>query len=183
MANEYDVICRNASVLAFHLWPTIFVDISGSKIFATAFHHVPPPLHPCGPSRKIYEFFISSACAKAEALHLVNLATKREHCRWKWQQLAVFRSSAEGKKIKHLSKKLGGHQHRTAPAGQILGGRDPCNLCGVDAYAVVLNWVCRLTQPEAEWLSTSFTQYKPLPMQLVCTAVWQPMTKCCAAFL
>jgi len=23
-ANEYDVICRNASVLAFHLWPTIF---------------------------------------------------------------------------------------------------------------------------------------------------------------
>ena len=26
------------------------------------------------------------------------------HCRWKWQRLAVFRSSAEGKKIKHLSK-------------------------------------------------------------------------------
>jgi len=23
-SNEYDVICRNASVLAFHLWPTIF---------------------------------------------------------------------------------------------------------------------------------------------------------------
>ena len=22
--NAYDVICRNASVLAFHLWPTIF---------------------------------------------------------------------------------------------------------------------------------------------------------------
>ena len=22
--NEYDVICRNASVLAFHVWPTIF---------------------------------------------------------------------------------------------------------------------------------------------------------------
>jgi len=22
--NEYNVICRNASVLAFHLWPTIF---------------------------------------------------------------------------------------------------------------------------------------------------------------
>jgi len=22
--NEYDVICRNASVLAFHLWPMIF---------------------------------------------------------------------------------------------------------------------------------------------------------------
>jgi len=22
--NEYDVICRNASVFAFHLWPTIF---------------------------------------------------------------------------------------------------------------------------------------------------------------
>ena len=24
--NEYDVICRNASVLAFHLWPTIFAE-------------------------------------------------------------------------------------------------------------------------------------------------------------
>jgi len=30
---------------------------------------------------------------------------------------------------------LGGRQHRTTPAGQILGGRDLCNPCGVDAYA------------------------------------------------
>ena len=36
--NEYDVICRNASVLAFHLWPTIFA--------GTAFHHVLAPLYP-----------------------------------------------------------------------------------------------------------------------------------------
>ena len=37
--NRYDVICRrNASVLAFHLWPTIFA--------RTAFHRVPAPLHP-----------------------------------------------------------------------------------------------------------------------------------------
>ena len=52
--NEYDVICQNASVLAFHLWPTIFagapfrlqISRSGSKIFAgTAFHRVPAPLH------------------------------------------------------------------------------------------------------------------------------------------
>jgi len=52
--NEYDVICQNASVLAFHLWPTIFAGApfrlqnsrSGSKIFAgTAFHRVPAPLH------------------------------------------------------------------------------------------------------------------------------------------
>ena len=28
----------------------------------------------------------------------------------------------------------GGGQHRTTPAGQILGGRDPCDPCGVDAY-------------------------------------------------
>ena len=34
--NEYDVICRNASVLAFHLWPTIFA--------GTAFNRVPAPL-------------------------------------------------------------------------------------------------------------------------------------------
>jgi len=45
--NEYDVIYRNASVLAFRLWPTIF---ACSKIFAgTAFHRVPAPLHPCLP--------------------------------------------------------------------------------------------------------------------------------------
>jgi len=37
-------------------------------------------------------------------------------------------------KIKHLSKYWGGRQHRTTPAGQILGCRDPCNPCGVDAY-------------------------------------------------
>ena len=37
------------------------------------------------------------------------------------------RSSAEGKN-KTLVKILGGRQHRTTPAGQILGGRDPCNL-------------------------------------------------------
>jgi len=33
--NEYDVICRNASVLAFHLWPTIFA----GKAFQ---HHYTP---------------------------------------------------------------------------------------------------------------------------------------------
>jgi len=48
--NEYDVICRNSSVLAFHLlWPTIFAGapFRGPKIFAgTAFHRVPAPLHP-----------------------------------------------------------------------------------------------------------------------------------------
>ena len=38
-------------------------------------------------------------------------------------------------KNKTLVKILGGRQHRTTPAGQILGeGRDPCNPCGVDAY-------------------------------------------------
>jgi len=36
--NEYGVICRNAVVLAFHLWPTIFA--------GTAFQRVPKPLHP-----------------------------------------------------------------------------------------------------------------------------------------
>jgi len=38
--NEYDVICRNASVLAFHLWPTIF---AGTASNPTAFpHHYTP---------------------------------------------------------------------------------------------------------------------------------------------
>jgi len=29
----------------------------------------------------------------------------------------------------------GSRQHMTTHAGQILGGYDPCNPCGVDAYA------------------------------------------------
>ena len=48
--NEYDVMCRHASVLAFHLWPTIFArapfrlqNISRNA----AFHRVPAPLHRC----------------------------------------------------------------------------------------------------------------------------------------
>ena len=42
-------------------------------------------------------------------------------------------SCIEGKN-KTPVKILGGRQHRTTPAGQILGGRDPCNPCVVDAY-------------------------------------------------
>ena len=38
-------------------------------------------------------------------------------------------------KNKTLVKILGGgRQHRTTPTGQILGGRDSCTPCGVDAY-------------------------------------------------
>ena len=37
---------------------------------------------------------------------------------------------------KSLVKILADRQHRTTPAGPVLGGgRDPCNRCGVDAYA------------------------------------------------
>ena len=39
-------------------------------------------------------------------------------------------------KNKTLVKILGGRQHRTTPAGQILGGRDPSNPCSVDAYVL-----------------------------------------------
>ena len=50
--NEYDVICRNASVLAFHLWPTIFAGEPSEIFTGTAFPHerlpapLPPPLAP-----------------------------------------------------------------------------------------------------------------------------------------
>ena len=37
-------------------------------------------------------------------------------------------------KNKTLVKILGGRQHRTTPAASNIGGRDPCNPCGVDAY-------------------------------------------------
>jgi len=49
--NEYDVICLNASVLAFHLWPTIFAGAPFrlQNIFGNG---VPPrsrttTVHPC----------------------------------------------------------------------------------------------------------------------------------------
>ena len=45
--SEYDVICRNASLLAFHLWPILPERYSGSKIFAgKAFNRVPAPPYP-----------------------------------------------------------------------------------------------------------------------------------------
>jgi len=41
-----------------------------------------------------------------------------------------------------LSIYSGGRQHRTTPAGQILGGRDPCNPCGVEAYVCMSVFAC-----------------------------------------
>jgi len=42
-------------------------------------------------------------------------------------------SSAEGKKVKHLSK-YWGSSTQDDPCRSNIGGRDPCNPCGVDAY-------------------------------------------------
>jgi len=39
--NEYDVICRNASVLAFHLWPTIFAG-APFRLQTICWNGVPP---------------------------------------------------------------------------------------------------------------------------------------------
>ena len=65
------------------------------------------------------------------------------HCKWKWQLLAVFRSSAERKKIKHLSKYWGG-QHRTTPARQILGVATPAALTPMGASRLgVVTWLER----------------------------------------
>jgi len=47
-----------------------------------------------------------------------------------WQ----IHSKLRRRENKTLVKILGGRQHRTTLAGQILEGRDPCNPCGVDAY-------------------------------------------------
>ena len=81
--NEYDVInCFSVIV------PPVANDICRTAVPApkylperrsTAFprHYTPG----CAPSQKIYEFFISLVCAKAESLHFVDLATTREHCR------------------------------------------------------------------------------------------------------
>jgi len=58
-------------------------------------------------------------------------------CMINFIEVPVCARSSTEKKNKTLVKILGGRQHRTTPAGQILGGdRDPCNPCGVDAYDV-----------------------------------------------
>jgi len=43
--NEYDVICRNATVLEFHLWPTIFAG-APFRLQNICRNGVPAPLHP-----------------------------------------------------------------------------------------------------------------------------------------
>ena len=43
-------------------------------------------------------------------------------------------------KNKNTCQNIGGHQHRTTHADQILGGRDHCNSCSTDAYDNI-NWL------------------------------------------
>jgi len=81
----------------------------------------------CAPSQEIYEFFISKWRDMVQSGCVVfEIHVSRGDC----QRLAVFRSSAEGKKIKHLSK-YWGSSTQDDPCRSNIGGRDPC---GVDAY-------------------------------------------------
>jgi len=69
------------------------------------------------PFPKKYDFFISKWCDENDS------------------NLRYSKVPLNGKN-KPLVKILGGgRQHRTTPAGQILEDHDPCNPCGVDAYA------------------------------------------------
>ena len=65
----------------------------------------------CAPSQKIYEFFISKWCDMV-------------HSDENDSDLRCSEVPLKGKN-KTLVKILGGRQHRTTPAGQILGARDP----------------------------------------------------------
>ena len=60
------------------------------------------------------------------------------HCRWKWQQRAVFRSSAEKKKNKNTCQNIGGRQHRTTPADQILGVATPATSAALTPRWIIL---------------------------------------------
>jgi len=115
-------------------------------------------------------------------------------CRWKWQRLAISRSSAEGKN-KTLVKILGGHQHRTTPAGQILGGgRDPCNPAALTPMTVtdilvafsLGQSVCNASHPEkmAERIELPFEVETPGAQEhSVRSESWSPMARgieeCC----
>jgi len=63
----------------------------------------------CAPSQKIYEFFISKRC---------------DMMQMKMTAICGIQKFRRREKIKHLSK-YWGRQHRTTPAGQILGGLRP----------------------------------------------------------
>jgi len=78
----------------------------------------------CAPFQKIYEFFVSKWCDTVHSGCVVFLRFMN----------AVFRSPAEGKKIKHLSK-YWESSTQDDPCSSNIGGRDPCNPCGVDTYA------------------------------------------------
>ena len=84
----------------------------------------------CAPSQKIYEFSSQNGviwCILG-VLFLRFMCPTDCSCMINFTEVPVCaRSSAEGKN-KTLVKILGGRQHRTTPVGQILGGRDPCNL-------------------------------------------------------
>ena len=73
------------------------------------------------PSQKIYEFFISKWCDMVHSGCVVFKIHVSQKYRWRETN-------------KTLVKILRGRRHRTTPACQILGGHDPCNPCGVDAY-------------------------------------------------
>jgi len=75
----------------------------------------------CVPSQKIYEFFISKWCGMVHSGCVVFKIHVSQKYRWRETN-------------KTLVKILRGRRHRTTPACQILGGHDPCNPCGVDAY-------------------------------------------------
>ena len=77
------------------------------------------------PPQKIYEVFISKWC---DMVHSGCVVIKIH-----------VSSSAEGKKLTPCQN-IGG-QHRTTPAGQILGSRDPCNRCGVATVSHTAVWL------------------------------------------
>ena len=90
----------------------------------------------CATSQKIYEFFISKWCDENDS------------------DLRYSEVPLNGKN-KTLVKILGGgRQHRTTPAGQILGRHDLCNPCGVDAYVCVCVCVDEASAEETVEFST-----------------------------
>ena len=71
--------------------------------------------------RKFYEFFISKWCDMVQMKMTATCGIQKFRC-------------MEGKKIKHLSK-YWGSSTQDDPCRSNSGGCDPCNPCGVDAYA------------------------------------------------
>jgi len=138
--NEYDVICRNASMLAFHLCGQRYLPErrSGSKIFAgTAFHRVRAPLQRWTQRPGGWRPTNSTRCCVGELLLQISRCRHSKHSTPVYYMLGPASSS-----VRDLTIHGGGYQLKLVRGVQKnVGGVNPplrgCRKIPVDTFTAV----------------------------------------------